>query len=906
MKLSDACKGKWSDAFRAIVGWGDEILSAKHHPCPKCGGTDRFRVMDDFNDTGGLVCNQCHNGKPLSNGFKSLAWALGVDEKEACRKLREHFNVKIGRPAGTTKAESKSNPASQLRWMDWAPAIIPFLLERRKGITEEALIYCGAKMATYKEKQTVIALPVIGQSFDLSLPMGWVVMDARGGSIAHRERDGSMRQLKVKTTKGSDPGLIGTNAVSKLAIPGLVRRCWKVEGVTDLIALTALIPPEKRDTEVVVSNAFGAMENPVWMADVLAACHEVVVIGDADIPGKNGSMKWAAAIAEKSGNPAIATLPYPLEPVHGKDVRDWINDGATYSDFCSLAEQAARIKKAAEPDPYFVHRTALSAMNLEVLYENDRGQIRIFSHNLKKSSWINDVGRLKYDNLIQIGGIPITQVVARPMSDIQGNQITFEEAREAIAMVAGSRRGTHQEVGCGVWSGEMKAGSSRTVVLVNNDHVSRYNGDRILTRSDSPYCDGVIAELGSRSKNWYDHEELSALVKSMEDLSNRQATMAKLDEVLSQWNWRNPTDPLLCAGLIAATMIQALWRWRPHVAVYGESQSGKSFLFDFLGGQHGEPGLFGDLVVMSGSGVTEPGVRQSIGRSAGALLLDEFEKSPHRDSILNMLRNSSRGSVIRKGTADQARASEFVLRHIGWIASTETGLRAQPDLNRFICLELLKPAVGSKPIVLPTYQGAQMIGRHLLAAVIWGASEILELAERLIVDCRDLGDFRMIENYAPPAACLAVLLGRQDDAVKLLTTLAQSHDEEASEADWERLLADIANSEVIKTVGGDTYTVGRILASEGNISDTALVKSMEGKGVRELSDGRIFIYPTAVLRHLLRGTEWQGQRISDHLRRIPGAEKSTQRISGTPSKGWVIPRLFVGKEEPAEECVTDF
>jgi Zinc-binding domain of primase-helicase/Toprim-like len=901
MKLSDAVKGKWEDIFRALLGWGDEILSSKHHPCPQCGGTDRFRVMDDFNETGGLVCNQCHNGKPLSNGYKSLAWALGVDEKEVARKLREHFGIKMGRPASSDNPKKQQGPASQLRWMDWAPAIVPFFLDRRKGITEDSLIYCGARFATYKDRQTVIALPIFGQDLDLNSPVGYCVMDARGGTISHKNRDGSITQLKIKTTSGSAPGLIGMGAVSKLSVPGLVRRCWKVEGVPDLLALTALIPEERRETEVVVTNGFGAMENPDWMADILAACHEVVIIGDADVTGKNGAIKWAAEIANKGGTPSIATLPYPIEAAHGKDLRDWIVDGATYSDFCVLAERAAKIIKSDEPDPYLNYRTILAAINLEVLYENDRGQIRVFSHNLKKSSWIQDVGKIRYDNLVQVGGLPITQTVARPMTDIAGNQIEFERVREAIAVIASSRRGSHLEVGCGIWPGETKAGTSRTIVMVNNDHISRYNGDRILTRSDSPYCDGVVAELGSRVKNWYDHEEMVALVKEMEDPNNRRELMKKLDEVLSQWRWAMTTDPLLCAGLLAATMIQTLWKWRPHVAVYGESQSGKSFLFDFLGGRPGEPGLFGDLVVMSGSGVTEPGVRQSVGRSAGAVLLDEFEKSPHRDSILNLLRNSSRGSVIRKGTADQSRASEFVLRHIGWIASTETGLRAQPDLNRFICLELLKPARESSPIVLPTPQGAQMMGKRLLAAMIWGASEILELADRLVVECRDLGEFRMIENYAPPAACLAVLMGRQSDAGKLLATLARSHDEEAVEADWERLLTDIAGSEVLRAPGGDIYTVGRILHSDGNISDTSMVKSLEGKGIRTIADGRVFIHPAMVMRHLLKGTEWQGQRISDHIRRIPGAEKICQRINGSPLKGWAIPSIFGSKTAVVEE-----
>lgn len=44
----------------------------RHGPCPLCGGQDRARCHNDFNETGGIFCNQCSGGSDL---FATLMWA---------------------------------------------------------------------------------------------------------------------------------------------------------------------------------------------------------------------------------------------------------------------------------------------------------------------------------------------------------------------------------------------------------------------------------------------------------------------------------------------------------------------------------------------------------------------------------------------------------------------------------------------------------------------------------------------------------------------------------------------------------------------------------------------------------------------------------------------------------------
>ncbi len=70
--------------------------TTREHPCPKCGGTTRFRVFND--GKGGAYCNICFNQK---NGdfLSTVGWSLDVDFNEACRLCAEYLGVE---PLGKT------------------------------------------------------------------------------------------------------------------------------------------------------------------------------------------------------------------------------------------------------------------------------------------------------------------------------------------------------------------------------------------------------------------------------------------------------------------------------------------------------------------------------------------------------------------------------------------------------------------------------------------------------------------------------------------------------------------------------------------------------------------------------------------------------------------------------------
>ena len=57
----------------------------RHVPCPVHGGKDGLRCFDDFDETGGMVCNTCG---AFPNGYLVLAWIHNITTQEAARLVR--------------------------------------------------------------------------------------------------------------------------------------------------------------------------------------------------------------------------------------------------------------------------------------------------------------------------------------------------------------------------------------------------------------------------------------------------------------------------------------------------------------------------------------------------------------------------------------------------------------------------------------------------------------------------------------------------------------------------------------------------------------------------------------------------------------------------------------------------
>jgi hypothetical protein len=329
------------------------------------------------------------------------------------------------------------------------------------------------------------------------------------------------------------------------------------------------------------------------------------------------------------------------------------------------------------------------------------------------------------------------------------------------------------------------------------------------------------------------------------------------------------------------------------VAIIGKSNTGKSTLFELL------EGLFGKLSEKS-SQSSAAGIRQVIRRSAKVVLCDEFESGKHRADILEMLRASGRGDKVLRGSSGH-KGQQFTLRHICWVAAIESGLKREPDRNRFITLELIPPTEEmAGKLKLPPAPELNELGQSLLAVSIRYGLQARSLAVELKGMRFEGVHQRVIESYAVPAAIVATMLGRAgEEAAQIMSRMLNTVDKtETGMSDEESLLTDILGS-VVHMERGAQATVSQIINSRKIDLDAEHTLERVGIGIFEgehwHKDGEmikgdyLFIAHSLVARQLLQRTQWETQNIDQILSRIAGSVKLKKRIAGMHPWGIMIP-----------------
>lgn len=268
-------------------------------------------------------------------GLSLSFWDLCVTLKKFGRwqDARDHYAAVAG---VAIDGKPPRDPAEHLAFQPWSEGLAGLWCRHKPGVTPEAVQAAGGRVARYRDQWTVIAVPCYGPGFTDSEPIGWILWNSTGRELpifhGKDKQTGELKTTwkKMKTTGGSEAGLIGKHALDRLtardADPAR-QVVWKVEGPTDLLALWAIIPAEQRDRHLVLTNAGGAVENPKpWMVAAIAG-RRVAVVGDADEPGQVGARKWARWAAKHAAEVRFCPAQlFRLEVSkdHGKDLRDLI------------------------------------------------------------------------------------------------------------------------------------------------------------------------------------------------------------------------------------------------------------------------------------------------------------------------------------------------------------------------------------------------------------------------------------------------------------------------------------------------------------------------------------------------------------------------------------------------------
>ena len=873
-----------------------------------------------------------------------------IDWKAARKHYAGKANVTLAR------GRSVKNPNQEIVPQFWNETLAAIWCQTKPPVTVESLRAAGGILARYPAKhQThpVIAVPVFGPQLVEADPIGWVVWHAGGRPLPVWGKGGEVvRTVKMKTVAGSQSGLMGRHALAVLAVDPTPKTIWKVEGPTDLMAAWSIIPPEKRSTDLVVCNSGGANENIRPEICEIFTGHRVFVLHDADRPGEAGAAKWVESLGRVASEVKQVRLPYPIEDSRGKDLREWTveekNDyaalvhlsitqpgGLSSSVPPSAADQGSNFAvsspghdaPAAEgsvpatattenTDGEYERRT-VDALFLDVLGETPSGSVMVFaSHpSRRRTTEIRDPHKLTYAQLLQISGAPARDNLTESGEESYG-RITVSAARNAICYLAGQRQLTdHTLAESGCWAILGKSGNQESgVVLVGAGEAAIWDADAAqLNQVCVPRAGGRLLSL-SGSEAWYNFDQLAADLDHAADPKWCESVIAESLDIWDRWAWRNDGAPLVLTGLVLATWVQTLWDWRPQVAITGATKTGKSVLFETLAG------IFGRLAIRS-SKSTEAGIRQRVGTSARVILADEFESSKHRASVLEMIRASSRGDEVLRGTTSQ-RGRTFALRHICYVAAVDIGLRRAPDQNRFIQLKLvLPPKHLHGKLCTPPADILHDLGQRLLAIAVRYISAAGPLAASLKAVAIEGADSRAIESYAVPAAIWATACRFSSaDSAGLLRQMVQTTTESTGdnddEANDERELLQAIGASEMRLDRGVSCTVSEALSNRG----TDFLDGLARYGLAIVEGGRrgprsdrhlaedsefLFLDPRTVERRLLCGTRWADQATDTHLLRLDGAFKTRRWIGKRRPYGVAVPmRIII--PEIAEDGAAEF
>lgn len=202
----DAARGRWHGILPAF-GLAANLVNGKHHPCPMCGGKDRFRFINtDGNGT--YICSQCGGGTGLTLLMKFKGW----DFREAAMqvdKIIGNIEVRHTKPIDTKTARAIKNAL----WADSYPV--------QEGDPVDLYLTARDLKSRPSCLRTVFSLPYRGEPVTRHPAMlaMFTGPDGKPNSI-HRTwltQDG--RKAEVEQPRKMMPGSLARGGAIRLAEP---------------------------------------------------------------------------------------------------------------------------------------------------------------------------------------------------------------------------------------------------------------------------------------------------------------------------------------------------------------------------------------------------------------------------------------------------------------------------------------------------------------------------------------------------------------------------------------------------------------------------------------------------------------------------------------------------------------
>lgn len=905
--VKQSASERWPEILSSLGGCPIELLDGRHHPCPKCGGRDRFRLIDAA--CGAVFCNQCFSERN-GDGLAALGWLRGWAFKDTLKSLAEYLNVSLKPVAGAKVTKTPAAPRGKSKAVFVTfPAAIKEIL--RENLPKD-LSLGRPKLARVDRYDTFAVVRV-----DVPTPPGEKQRKTFRPIHQVKLQDGRSA-LKFGYPDGQRP-LFRRAEMAAAADKSLLLVCGGEKAAE--AAATLGFPA------TTCAGGEEAAKNSDWQPAGEFA--KAIVLIDNDPAGHKYGQAVTRALADVNPSMPVNVLLLPNLPPKG-DVVEWIAAGGTREKLLELIENlegktgiVGSTLDNKKPDgedtrperlPVERDRAICSALGMDVLGELPDRSIKIFSETHGKCILLESINKLSLADLLQICGPNVRSKVHEGREPIPG-VYQLSQVRESVAVLAGCERaGDDVELGTGVWLGHRRPDAKRSdplpVILVGGGDAVTYQSPASVHKLRHPRAAGVKLNLASGAA-WYDFERLSGYLNQTQDNTFVHETIDRATALFANWEWRQgDVVPNLVVGLLMASWVQTIWEWRPLVSIVGPSDCGKSTLFDVL------ETMFGKLALKC-SKPSEAGLRQAIRHRAVIVLVDEFEHGRERKKILELFRTSSRGAKTLRGTSNQA-GMTFGLQHIPWMAAVEIGMDREPDRNRFIALELghlLRERRGK--LALPPEPEIADLGQRLLAIAVANANSARRLCRTLRSHRTDGIHGRVIESFAVPVSVLAATMGLDAEKSHLLMDRilgGMTHDVAQAITD-EQALLDVILGSTIDLPRGEKLSVAQLIERRKENEEYADALERVGIGFYFNRRGRrcegfatpdvLFVDPQSVKRYLLRGTSWEDQSVDQILSRIDGTVKERRRLSGKQGRGVSIPWQYIenllGKQEGDQE-----
>lgn len=196
--------------------------------------------------------------------------------------------------------------------------------------------------------------------------------------------------------------------------------------------------------------------------------------------------------------------------------------------------------------------------------------------------------------------------------------------------------------------------------------------------------------------------------------------MDEVFETLRSWNWhRGDADAKLVLGGMGAGWLGAFSRWRPGLWISGDTNTGKSLLFEL------RQELFGSAL-LSSADASRAALFQTLQYDCLPIAIDELEPDADprmQDAVIKLMRHAASGAVILRGGAD-GKAMGFTARSAFSFSSILLPPMMGQDINRLAICEL-GPVTAKKSLGdLSRFamHGRKMIGRLITEAYRYDAT----------------------------------------------------------------------------------------------------------------------------------------------------------------------------------------